>query len=76
MRTNNKKMLYVMHVSWNWIGLLFNFFWAVVLLTSSYFFLDKGYGALGLAYAFVMSYLFRSTVQIYYSYKYLLVDVK
>ena len=39
-------------------------------------FLDKGYGALGLAYAFVMSYLFHSIVQIYYSYKYLLVDVK
>ena len=59
-----------------WIGLLFNFFWAIVLLTSSYFFLDKGYGALGLAYAFVISYLFHSILQIYYSYKYLLVDVK
>lgn len=54
-----------------WIGFLFNFIWGVTLLICTYTYMNLGYGAEGLAYSFLISYLVHSLVQGTYSKKYL-----
>lgn len=46
-----------------WIGFLFNLMWAAVLLILSRFFVSNGYGATGLAAAYLISYLAHSIWQ-------------
>lgn len=48
-----------------WLGLTFNFFWAIALLVSSYYFITiKNMGSIGLAYGNLVSYLLLSLIQI------------
>lgn len=49
-----------------WHGFIFNLIWAVIILTSTYILLNLNYGALGLAIAFVISYLIHTTIQSIY----------
>lgn len=49
-----------------WIGFLFNLFWAFALLTLSYLFLKSGFGAEGIAFALLVSYLVHSIWQSLY----------
>lgn len=46
-----------------WYGLLLNLFWAIVLLGFTYFFIKNGYGAKGMAIAFLISYIFHTGSQ-------------
>ena len=52
-----------------WIGLLFNGLWAIVLLTTGFFLIRQGYGALGLALANLIAYLLHSAWQTIYVFK-------
>ncbi len=49
-----------------WIGFCFNLMWASVFLTFSYYFINKGYGAIGLALANLLAYLAHSLWQFCY----------
>jgi O-antigen/teichoic acid export membrane protein len=49
-----------------WIGLLFNSLWSIVLLTASFILIRQGYGALGLAYATLIAYIFHTIWQSVY----------
>ena len=49
-----------------WVGFLFNFMWAAMLLVLSYYFVYNGYGATGLAIAIIISYILHSILQSYY----------
>jgi len=55
-----------------WIGFLFNSIWGITLLISSFILLKLGYGAKGLAYSFLISYVIHTIVQIIYANRYLL----
>ena len=46
-----------------WIGLLFNALWAVVILGATYTLVQRGMGALGLAWAMLISYLLHTVWQ-------------
>lgn len=59
-----------------WIGFLFNSIWGITLLICSYIFLKLGYGANGLAYSFLISYLVHTLVQVTYANKYLIKKVQ
>ncbi|MCL4207862.1 MAG: oligosaccharide flippase family protein [Pirellulaceae bacterium] len=50
-----------------WIGFTFNALWAIVLMAASAVLLDLGYGALGLAYATLISYVFHTVLQTLYA---------
>ena len=47
-----------------WMGFLFNGIWAIILLFSSYIFIDKG--AVGLSYSFLISYAVHFILQTLY----------
>jgi len=49
-----------------WFGCIFNCLWAIALLTVASILLQKGYGALGLAYATLIAYLFHTLWQSIY----------
>jgi O-antigen/teichoic acid export membrane protein len=49
-----------------WTGFFFNLIWGVVLMFFSFLFIKLNYGALGLAIAFLISYLFHSIIQFLY----------
>lgn len=49
-----------------WTGLVFNSLWAITLLTTALILLQKGYGAIGLAYATLIAYVFHSIWQSLY----------
>ncbi len=49
-----------------WTGFLFNLIWSIMLIAFSYFFLQQGMGALGIALAFLLSYLIHATMQMLY----------
>ena len=49
-----------------WIGFVFNMFWAVYFILFTIYFINLGYGALGLAYAIALSYLLHGVAQIVY----------
>lgn len=46
-----------------WIGLAFNMLWAVSMLGLSYWFVNLGFGALGLAGAYLLAYILHSSWQ-------------
>jgi len=46
-----------------WVGFTFNALWAIAYLSASSILLQKGYGALGLAYATLISYVFHTVWQ-------------
>ena len=48
-----------------WIGLGLNLIWSLVLITFTYFFLNLGYGAKGLALGLLLSYTVHSFTQSY-----------
>lgn len=54
-----------------WIGFTFNLIWGIILLTSSFILLKLGYGALGLAYSFFISYIAHSIIQTIFTFRYL-----
>ena len=47
-----------------WFGFIFNLFWGIVISIFSYYFvvIEKN-GALGLSYAYLVSYIFHTVVQ-------------
>ena len=49
-----------------WTGFLFNFIWALILISCSYFFLKMNLGASGLALAILISYLIHTIYQFIY----------
>jgi O-antigen/teichoic acid export membrane protein len=49
-----------------WVGFLFNLIWGAILIFFSNLFIKLNYGALGLAMAFLISYLFHSVIQFLY----------
>lgn len=51
-----------------WIGFSFNLAWATCMLILAVFFIGLGYGALGLAYAILLSYIFHFVWQYIYFY--------
>tara|TARA_B110000971_G_scaffold87312_1_gene89701 strand:+ start:881 stop:2236 length:1356 start_codon:yes stop_codon:yes gene_type:complete len=56
-----------------WMGFLLNTFWSIALVTSAYVFLLKfEYGAKGLAYAFLLSYIFHTIMVTIFTTTYLL----
>jgi O-antigen/teichoic acid export membrane protein len=54
-----------------WIGFAFNALWAIVLLAASVLLLNLGYGALGLAYATLISYVSHTVLQAMYVFSFL-----
>lgn len=52
-----------------WVGFLFNFIWGMILLICTYIFVNLGYGAIGLAYSFLISYIFHTLIQTTYAYR-------
>jgi O-antigen/teichoic acid export membrane protein len=52
-----------------WIGLLFNVLWGVIILFSSLIAIRQGYGAIGLAVAYLCSYILHSIFVSIYAYK-------
>ena len=54
-----------------WTGLIFNLIWAVIILMSSYTFINLGYGAIGIAFAFLIAYFSHSIIQTIFVTKYL-----
>ena len=46
-----------------WTGLSLNFIWGIIALSSTYFFLELGYGAKGLAFALLLSYSIHTLTQ-------------
>lgn len=52
-----------------WIGLLFNFFWAILMLSSSWYFIWQGLGGISIAYALIFSYALLSVIQFLYVFK-------
>ncbi|WP_286754113.1 MULTISPECIES: oligosaccharide flippase family protein [Sphingobacterium] len=47
-----------------WLGFFTNFVWAIVLISASYYLVSyKGFGAIGLSYAYLISYVSHSIVQ-------------
>ena len=53
-----------------WTGFIFNIFWAISLLATSYYFIEKGYGVTGVAIANFMSYVLHSLWQFVYVLKF------
>lgn len=51
-----------------WVGFVFNALWACILIGVSYYFLNLGWGASGLAWAVLVSYIIHSFVQFFYLY--------
>lgn len=49
-----------------WTGLSFNFFWSILMITTSYTFIKLGYGASSIAYATLISYSVHFTIQFIY----------
>lgn len=49
-----------------WVGLLFNFIWAILLLSFTYLFMKMGLGASGLAWAILTSYFIHTIYQFIY----------
>jgi len=49
-----------------WVAFLFNLIWGVILIFFSHLFIQFNYGALGLALAFLISYVFHSIIQFIY----------
>lgn len=54
-----------------WIGFIFNSIWGAILLISTFILLKLGYGAKGLAYSFLISYLILTIIQSVFTVKYL-----
>jgi len=59
-----------------WIGLMFNFMWAIILLSFSYYYINKGYGVNGLAISSLIAYLFHSIWQTIYVWKLIRIKVE
>lgn len=49
-----------------WIGFFFNLFWAGYFILFTIFFISNGYGAIGLAYSILLSYLIHGLTQFAY----------
>lgn len=49
-----------------WAGFLCNLVWAILVIGFAYYFINKGYGAVGLATAIALSYLIHSIYQYIY----------
>lgn len=50
-----------------WYGLLFNFIWALVIVSCAYYFVTiKNLGAIGLSYAYLISYIVHTFIQFFY----------
>jgi len=49
-----------------WIGFVFNFLWAIALLSCSQYILNIGYGSYGLALANLVAYIFHTFIQTIY----------
>ena len=49
-----------------WHAVLINSMWAIIVISSTYVFVNKGYGAIGVAYANLISYIALSFIQIVY----------
>lgn len=47
-----------------WFGFLLNLFWAAALIGFSYFFINKGYGALGIALSTLFAYFLHTIFQL------------
>lgn len=52
-----------------WVGFFFNLIWGVTLLVCTYTYINLGYGAKGLAYSFLISYLVHTVLQGIYAKK-------
>lgn len=55
-----------------WNGFVLNLIWGIILLTSSYIFLKNKFGAKGLAYALLISYLTHTLLQFLYLKRFIL----
>jgi O-antigen/teichoic acid export membrane protein len=55
-----------------WVGFFFNFIWGVTLLGCTYTYMNLGYGAKGLAYSFLISYLVHTLFQGIYAKKFII----
>lgn len=51
-----------------WTSLMFNCIWSILFISFTYYFLKKGYGALGVSLALMLSYLLHSLYQSVYLY--------
>ena len=49
-----------------WIGFGFNLVWGIMTITFTYIFINMGYGAIGLAFAFCLAYIIHSSLQLIY----------
>ena len=49
-----------------WHAVAINLFWAIIVISATYLFVHKGYGAIGVAYANLISYIALSFIQIVY----------
>jgi len=49
-----------------WVGFIFNALWASVILCAASILISRGYGALGLAYAILIAYIFHTIWQCFY----------
>lgn len=49
-----------------WIGLLFNFIWAVFFIVLSWFFINHGLGSIGVSLALLLSYFMHTVYQLIY----------
>ncbi len=54
-----------------WLGFTFNLLWAVCYLLASYLLINKGYGALGLAYSTLIAYTAHTACQSFYYFRFL-----
>lgn len=52
-----------------WLGLLLNMIWAILIVTIAWFLTARGYGALGLAYAYTVSYFLHTSIEFIVVYK-------
>jgi len=58
-----------------WFGFVLNLIWSLVLLASTYLFINIGFGAKGLAYSTLISYAFHTFFQIIFISKYLNIKI-
>lgn len=49
-----------------WVGLCLNLFWAIIMLFSTFLFLQQKFGAIGLAFSYMISYFFHTITQFMY----------
>jgi O-antigen/teichoic acid export membrane protein len=54
-----------------WVGFFLNFIWGIILLSLTQFFINAGYGAIGLAYSMLISYFCHTILVTFFTLKYL-----